>query len=171
MQQVAYSFYTVTAYVGMVSWLTQPLSEDYSLVGTVTVYVWLSGGDVNTQISGYGVAVSDLDENGNFVGDPFYTYRYVDGKILSTEPTECSLSLTINHVFAKDHKLVFQVIVGSTTQGWMVDVYFDSPDRNSRAIIPGSPAIVLELEKETLTLVLVAALGATFFLSRRKKSQ
>jgi hypothetical protein len=53
----------------------------------------------------------------------------------------------------------------------MVDVYFDSPDRNSRAIIPGSPAIVLELEKETLTLVLVAALGATFFLSRRKKSQ
>jgi len=171
MQQIPYSFYTVTGYVGMVSWITPSLSEDYVVDGTVTIYIWLSSSDVNVQGSGYAVAITDLDEKGNVVGDPFYKYFYNAGKVLSEQPTEYSLSVNINHVFAKDHKLAFQAIVGSTTQGWTANVYFDSPDRNSRAVLPGSLVVVPEFEKEALTLLLTITVSAAFIVVRRKRRQ
>jgi hypothetical protein len=171
MQQIPYSFYTVTGYVGMVSWMTPPLSEDYMVDGTVTIYIWLSSNDVNVQGSGYAVAITDMDENENVVGDPFYKYFYNAGKVLSEQPTEYSLSVNINHVFPKNHKLAFEAIVGSTTQGWTANVYFDSPDRNSRAVLPGSIVVVPEFEKGVLTLLLSMTASAAFIVVRCKRRE
>jgi hypothetical protein len=122
---------------------------------------------VDPQVSGYGIAVVDLDENGKVAGDIFYNYRYVDGKILSTQPTVYSLSLNMNHLFLKGHKLAFQILVGSTIQGWMANVYFDSPDKDSRAVLPGS-AVVPEFEGEALTFALTVLLVVGILLSKKE---
>ena len=167
MRQIQYMFTTVTAYVGMVQWISPPLSEDYLAAGSTTMHVWLSSSDVNPEISGYGIAVVDLDENGNVVGDIYYNYKYVDGKILSTEPTVYSLSLNMNHLFPKGHELAFQVLVGSTIQGWMANVYFDSPDRDSRAVLPGSAAVP-EFENRALAFTLSILLVVGFLLLKKK---
>ena len=165
-QHVQYSFFPVTFYLGFVSWITQPLSDDYAIDGTITRYVWMSSGDVNTPASGYALAVADLDENDNVAGGPFYNYYYNAGKVLSAEPTEYSLTISISHVFPKDHKLAFQTVVGTTAQGWTANVHFDSADRNSRVVLPGSPAVIPEFGKEAVTLILVVTAAVGFFVVR-----
>jgi len=168
MRPIQYLFSTYTAYVGVVQWTTPPLSEDYMAGGTVTMFAWLSSEDVAPQVSGYGMAIADLDENGNVVGELFYNYNYASGKVFSANPTEYTISVNINHVFLKNHKLAFEVIVGSTTQGWTASVYFDSLDRNSRAVLPGSPVVVPELENGAFALAITVMVVATFLVFRKK---
>jgi len=168
MRQIQYLFSTYTAYVGVVQWTTPPLSEDYIAGGTVTMFAWLSSEDVAPQISGYGMAIADLDENGDVIGDLFYNYNYATGKAISTNPTEYTISVNINHVFLKNHRLAFEVIVGSTTQGWTANVYFDSPDRNSRAVLPGNPVVVPELKHGASVLAMTVMVAATFLICRKK---
>jgi len=169
MQQVPYSFFSVTAFVGVVSWVTQPLSQDYIVDGTVTVYIWLSSSDVNVAASGYAFGVTDLDEKNNVVGEPFYNYIYNAGKVISDEPTEYSLSMRINHVFGAGRRLGFQVLIGSTTQGWSAYVHFDSPDRNSRAELSSTVLLVPEFQEDVPALVLAVAIIGTIVSAKCKK--
>ena len=166
-QQLPTAFFGTTVYVSLVSWLTPPLTENYAASGVVSVSVWLSSNDESTQASGFMFMLTDQDENDNYVGDPFYNYFYETGKALSSEPTEYSLKIDVNHVFVKGHKIAFEVILGSTTPGWTGNVYFDSPERDSRALLPGTPMIVPEFQERLLLLGLTFTVPFVFFLRRK----
>ncbi len=167
MRQIQYISTTIIGYLGLLQWATPPLSQDYAAVGIATMHVWLSSDDANPQISGYGMAIYDQDENGNILSDVFYNYNYVDGKALSAQPTAYSLTVNVNHVFLKNHRVLFQVLVGSTTQGWRANVYFDSSDRDSGAVVPGNAVVVPEFGKRNLILVATAALTMLLLISKR----
>lgn len=128
----------VTVWGGLVSWLTQPLDDDLHIVGDVVLKAWMSSTDDIGPwgSSGYVMGVSEIDEGRNVTWSE-YDYRYsILGKAISDIPTEYSITLNIDHVFKKGHKIGFGVGAGSTKKGWTVNVFFDSPDRNSRAIVP-----------------------------------
>ena len=112
-------------------------------------------------------ALTDQDENDN-IGDRYYNYFYKTGKAISSEPTEYSLNISVNHVFVKGHKIAFGVILGSTTSGWTGNVYFDSEERDSRALLPGTPMIVPEFQERLLLLGLTFTVPFAFFLRRRR---
>lgn len=162
-QQLPIPFFTTTVYASLVSWITPPLTEDYVADGFVSVYVWLSSDDEDTQASGILFALTDQDENDS-VGDRFYNYFYTTGRAISSEPTEYSLDISVNHLFVKGHKIAFGVILGSTTSGWTGNVYFDSQERDSRMHLPGIPMIVPEFHEGPLLLglVIIASLVIVF---------
>lgn len=166
-QQLPTAFFSTTVYVSLVSWITPLLAENYVASGVVSVSVWLSSDDENTQASGFMFMLTDQDENDNYVGDPFYNYFYQTGKAISSEPTEYSLNIDVNHVFVKGHKIAFEVILGSTTPGWTGNVYFDSPQRNSRALLPGTPMVVPEFREGLLLLGLTFMVPFAFFFRRK----
>ena len=168
-QQLPIGFFSTTVHASLVSWITPPLTEDYVANGIVSVSVWLSSDDENTQGSGFLFALTDQDENDN-IGDRYYNYFYETGKAISSKPTEYSLDISVNHVFVKGHKIAFGVILGSTTSGWTGNVYFDSEERDSRALLPGTPMIVPEFQERLLLLGLTFTVPFAFFL-RRKRSK
>jgi len=148
LQNMQYSFFSFDVHIGVVYWVTQSLLEDYALDGVVTMQVWLSSSDADASGTGYGMGVADLDEKGSVI-KYFYNYRYASGTILSIEPTEYSLQVMVHHVFAKDHKLVFEVAVGSTKQGWMASVHFDSVNRDYKAVLPSGPVVIPESQRDS----------------------
>jgi len=128
----------ITVWGGLVSWLTQPLDDDLHIVGDIVLKAWMSStDDVGPWgSSGYIMGISEIDEGRNVTWSE-YDYRYsILGKAISDIPTEYNITLNIDHVFKKGHKIGFGVGAGSTKKGWTVNVFFDSPDRNSRAIVP-----------------------------------
>jgi hypothetical protein len=129
-------FAGVDAWFGGVSWITQPLAEEMTIQGNVSMTVWMSAVDSSPIASGYAFGLTEVDSMGNPIGDQSYQYAYGTGSVLSQSPTRYTLVFGVNRTFAKGNILGFFVIVGSTTEGWHYQAYFDSPSKDSFVELP-----------------------------------
>ena len=129
-------FAAVDAWFGGVSWITQPLAEEMTIEGNVSMTVWMSAVDSPPIALGYAFGLTEVDSMGNPIGDQFYQYTYGTGSVLAQSPAQYTLVFGVNRTFAKGNILGFFVIVGSTTEGWHYQAYFDSLSKDSFVELP-----------------------------------
>jgi hypothetical protein len=137
----------VDGWFGIMSWITQPLSEDTTIQGYVSMTVWMSTPDQAPTASGYAFGLTEVNSMGNPIGNPFYQYKYSYGSILGQSPAPFTLAFGVNRTFMKGNILGFFVIVGSTTKEWRYQVHFDSSSMNSFADLPTMSTSVPEFSQ------------------------
>ncbi len=164
-------FADVEAWVGVVSWITQPLPDDATIRGDVRMVVWMSAPEQETVGSGYAFIMSEVDDAGNPIGEPAYQYYYSYGSVLGASPIAFELSFTVDQTFAKGHMIGFIVVVGSTSQDWQFQVYFDSPNMNSFATLPVTAGVIPEFTQIGMVASLVVVLVFTWVVARRRARQ
>jgi hypothetical protein len=162
-------FAGVDAWVGGVSWITQPLAEEMTIQGNVSMTVWMSTDDSSPTMSGYLFGLSEVDSMGNMIGGQFYQYTYAAGSVLSQSPTQHTLAFRVEQTFAKGSILAFGVIVGSTTQGWHYQVYFDSPSMDSFVELPITSTPVPEFSQLGTVACMALAMLCSGIIYRRKR--
>ena len=155
-------------WLGGISWITQPLTEDMTIQGKVTVTVWMSTLDQETAASGYAFGLSEADGLGNPIGDPFYQYYYNYGSVLGSLPTAFNLSFNVTRTFTKGNIVSFFVVVGSTTEGWRYQVYFDSASTNSFADVPILSVPVPEFSQAGAAMTMALVVLSCYAVARRK---
>ena len=160
-------FVGVDAWLGGISWITQPLAEDMTIRGNVSMTVWMSTSDPAPVISGYAFGLTEVDDMGNTIGDQFYQYRYDTGSVLSQSPTRFTLVFDVEQTFTKGNILGFFVIVGSTTKGWHYQAYFDSPSMDSLVELPTSSMPVPELSQLGIVVCLILGMSCFGIIRRR----
>jgi hypothetical protein len=168
-QSVQIWFAGVDAWVGGVSWITQPLAEETTIQGNVSMTVWMSTDDSPPTVSGYGFGLSEVDSMANPIGGQFYQYTYAAGSVLGQSPTPYTLVFEVDRTFAKGSILAFFVIVGSTTQGWHYQVYFDSPSMDSFVELPITNVPVPEFSQLGTVACMTLAMLAFGIVYRRKR--
>jgi len=161
-------FADLDAWLGGVSWITQPLPSDVTIRGEARMVVWMSAPEQETIASGYAFGISEADASGNPIGEPAYQYYYSYGKMLGSSPTAFELSFTVDQTLAKGHIMSFIVIVGSTSQGWQFQVYFDSADLNSFAALPVIAGVIPEFTQIGAVASMAVALVFTCVIARRR---
>jgi hypothetical protein len=161
-------FPDIDAWVGIVSWITQPVAEETTIQGDVNMTVWMSTDDSSPTSSGYGFALSQVDMKGSLVGDQFYQYTLGIGSVLGQSPTPYTLAFAVSRTFAKGSILAFFAVVGSTTQGWHYRVYFDSPSMDSFAELPITSTPVPEFSQPVTVACMILAMLCFTIMHRRK---
>jgi hypothetical protein len=156
-------------WVGVVSWITQPLPEDVTIQGDVRMVVWMSAPEQQTAASGYAFGISEADGRGNPIGEPAYQYYYSFGNVLSSSPTPFELTFTVDQTFPRGHIIGLFVLVGSTSGDWQFQVYFDSPNMNSFASLSVIAGIIPEFTQVGSVVTLALALSFACIISRKRK--
>jgi len=152
-----------TIWVGSVAWVTGPLTEPTMLDGTATFTVWLSSDDVTPSFSGVGAGVAVLNQQNQTVGNYRYAFDYARGKVLTGTPTLYSFNVALNQNVSAGQRLVFAVGVGSTTEGWRMNVFFDDVQHSSGVQLPTAVTVVPEFDSATffLTILIPTILSLT----------
>lgn len=121
-----------------IMWIVE-LQKDVHVLGKVEIKAYMNS-TVEFGIfdgGGYGMGLVDLDENGDVIKEFIAEGPPSIGKNPFTETPEVyALNIEVDYVFKKGHTIGFFVGVGATIQGFTVNVYFDSPDKNSGVILP-----------------------------------
>jgi len=162
-------FAAVDAWFGGVSWITQPLAEEMTIEGNVSMTVWMSAADSAPMASGYAFGLTEVDSMGNSIGDQFYQYVYGTGSVLSQSPAQYTLVFGVNRTFAKGNILGFFVIVGSTTEGWHYQAYFDSPSMDSFVELPTMSTSIPEFSQVGTVACMVLTMLCFGIIHRRKR--
>jgi hypothetical protein len=162
-------FAAVDAWFGGVSWITQPLAEEMTIQGNVSMTVWMNTADPPPIASGYAFGLTEVDSMGNSIGDQFYQYVYGTGSVLGRSPAQYTLVFGVNRTFAKGNILGFFVIVGSTTEGWHYQAYFDSPSKDSFAELPTVSMPIPEFSQLGTVACMALAMLCFGIIHRRKR--
>jgi hypothetical protein len=162
-------FAAVDAWFGGVSWITQPLAEEMTIQGDVSMSVWMSATDSPPSASGYAFGLTEVDKMGNPIGDQSYQYSYGSGSVLSRSPAQYTLVFGVNRTFAKGNILGFFVIVGSTTEGWRYQAYFDSPSKDSFVELPNMSTPIPEFSQLGTVACMTLAMLCFGIIHRRKR--
>jgi len=162
-------FAGVDAWFGGVSWITQPLAEEMTIQGNVSMTVWMSTDDSPPIASGYAFGLTEVDNMGNPIGDQFYQYSYASGSVLSQSPTQYTLVFGVNRTFSKGNILGFFVVAGSTTEGWHYQAYFDSPSKDSFAELPTMSTPVPEFSQLGIIACITLAVLCLGIIHRRRR--
>ncbi len=137
--QVNYLGIDFTYWSGMVIWGYQ-LTDDLHVQGNVQITVYMSSSDTISGLfsgGGYGMGLSDVDQNGNEIKRFTAEGPQSLGKNpLTGTPQAYTLNVQVDYIFPKDHAIAFFAGAGATKQGYKFTVYFDSPDKNSGATLP-----------------------------------
>jgi hypothetical protein len=144
-----------TIWVGSVAWMTRPLREPTMLEGTATFTVWLSSDDVTPSFSGAGAGIAVLNQQNQTVGNYRYAFTYARGKVLTGTPTLYSFNVELNQSVSAGQRLVFAVGVGSTTEGWRMNVFFDDVQHSSGVQLPTAVMVVPEFDPGTFFLAIL----------------
>jgi hypothetical protein len=128
-----------TYWSGALVWVYD-IQEDIHVQGTAQITVYMNSSDVFSGFfsgGGYGMGLVELDENLDevqrfMIEGP----QSLGSNPLSTIPQPYTLSLPVDHIFPKEHRLGFFVGAGGTERGYNFTVHFDSLSRNSGASIP-----------------------------------
>lgn len=161
-------FAGVDIWFGGVSWITQPLAEGMTIQGNVSMTVWMSAVDSPPIASGYAFGLTEVDSKGNPIGGQFYQYTYGTGSVLSQSPTLYTLAFGVNRTFAKGNILSFFVIVGSTTEGWRYQAYFDSPSKDSFVELPTMSMAVPEFSQLGIVACMMLTVLSFGIIHRRR---
>jgi hypothetical protein len=162
-------FAAVDAWFGGVSWITQPLPEEMTIQGNVSMTVWMSTADSPPTVSGYALGLTEVDGMGTPIGDQSYQYTYGTGSVLSQSPAQYTLVFGVNRTFAKGNILGFFVIVGSTTEGWHYQAYFDSPSMDSFVELPTISTAIPEFSQLGTVACMVLTMLCLDIIHRRKR--
>ncbi len=162
-------FAGVDAWFGGVSWITQPLAEEMTIQGNVSMTVWMNTADPPPVASGYAFGLTEVDSMGNSIGDQFYQYVYGTGSVLTQSATQYTLVFGINRTFAKGNILGFFVIVGSTTEGWHYQAYFDSPSKDSFVELPTMSTPIPEFSQLGTVACMMLTMLCFGIIHRRKR--
>jgi hypothetical protein len=161
----------VDGWIGIMSWITQPLSEDTTIRGNVSMTVWMNTPDQAPAASGYGFGLTEVNSMGNPIGNQFYQYKYSFGSILGSSPTPFTLAFGVDRTFMKGDILGFFVVVGSTTKEWHYEVHFDGSNMNSFADLPTMSTSVPEFSQlGAVTCMMLAMLGLCVMRRRRGRA-
>jgi hypothetical protein len=125
------------------------------LDGTATFTVWLSSDDVTPSFSGVGAGVAVLNQQNQTVGNYRYAFDYARGKALTGTPTLYSFNVELNQNVSAGQRLVFAVGVGSTTEGWRMNVFFDDVQHSSGVQLPTAVTVVPEFDAATFFLAIL----------------
>lgn len=157
-----------TIWVGSVAWVTQPLAEPTTLQGPATFTVWLSSNEnVTPTFSGVGAGIAVLNQQNQTVGNYVYKFTYAQGKVLTSTSTPYSFDVQINQAISPGQRLVLAVGVGSTTEGWRMNVLFDDAEHQSRVQLPLNIAVVSEFP-DNLPILTILTIGLSIILIRPK---
>ena len=156
-----------TIWLGTVAWLTRPLTEPAMFGGTATFAVWLASDDLTPSFSGVGAGVAVLDQQNQTVGNYHYAFTYAHGKVLTTTPTLYTFNVELNQIALAGQRLVFAVGVGSTTEGWHMNVFFDDVQYSSRVQLPTNVTVVPEFEPATFFLTILIAVVLSLSITRQ----
>jgi len=154
---------------GVVTWITQPLAENMTIQGSVSMTVWMSTPDEAPALSGYAFGLSEVDSLGNPIGESSYQYYYAYGNVLGRSPAPFKLSFDVNRTVTKGHIIGFFVVVGANTQGWRYQVYFDSPNMNSFAELPILSVPVPEFSEVIEVIIMTMVLVSLCVVRRSRK--
>jgi hypothetical protein len=135
-----------TVWVGSVAWVTEPLTEAVMLEGSAIFTVWLSSDDVTPSFSGVGAGIAVLSQQNQTVGNYRYAFTYAHGKALTGTPALYSFNVELNQNVSAGQRLVFAVGVGSTTEGWRMNVLFDDTQHSSGVQLPMAVTLVSEFD-------------------------
>lgn len=164
-----------TIWVGSVAWVTGPLTEPTTLSGTATFTVWLSSDDITPSFSGVGAGIAVLNQQNQTVGNYRYAFTYARGKVLSGTPALYSFNVELNQNVSAGQRLVFAVGVGSTTEGWRMNVFFDDVQHSSGVQLPMAVTVVPEFDPATFFLAIlipmILSLGIPQHVIRGKKAR
>ena len=144
-----------TIWVGSVAWVTEPLTEPTMLGGTATFTAWLSSDDVTPSFSGVGAGIAVLNQLNQTVRNYRYAFTYARGKVLSGTPALYSFNVELNQNVSAGQRLVFAVGVGSTTEGWRMNVFFDDVQHSSGVQLPTAVTVVPEFDPATFFLAIL----------------
>lgn len=129
-------------YIGLVGWITQPLTEDLHVLGEVTISCWMSSSEEVGfwDGSGYLMGLVELDANSEIVWPETLMEGLGaeggQGKLIAYDPTMYTITIQdVDHVFRAGNSIMFIVGAACTIQGWTASVYFDSIERASLAKI------------------------------------
>jgi len=156
-----------TIWVGSVAWVTDPLRESTVLGGTATFTVWLSSDDITPSFSGVGAGIAVLNQQNQTVGNYRYSFTYARGKALTGIPTLYSFDVEFNQSVSAGQRLVFAVGVGSTTEGWRMNVYFDDVQHSSGVQLPTAVTVVPEFNPATFILAILIPTILSLRISRQ----
>jgi len=162
-------FTGVDAWFGGVSWITQPLTEEMTIQGNVSMTVWMSAVDSPPIASGYAFGLTEVDSMGNPIGDQSYQYSYGSGSVLSQSPAQYTVVFGVNRTFAKGNILGFFVIVGSTTEAWHYQAYFDSPTKDSFVEVPTISMPIPEFSQLGTVACMMLTMLCLGIIHRRKR--
>jgi hypothetical protein len=158
----------VDGWFGGMSWITQPLSEDTTVQGNVSMTVWMNTPEPAPAASGYAFGLTEVNSMGNPVGNQFYQYKYSYGSILDHSPAPFTVAFSVNRTFIKGEVLGFFVIVGSTTKEWHYQVHFDSSSMNSFADLPTMSTAVPEFSQLEAVACMTLVMLAAYAIKRRR---
>jgi hypothetical protein len=156
-----------TIWVGSIAWVTRALTQPAMFSGTATFTVWLSSDDVTPSFSGVGAGVAVLDQENQTVGNYHYSFDYAHGKVLTETPTLHSFTVQLDQLVSSGQRLVFAVGVGSTTEGWRMNVFFDNLQYPSRVQLPTNITVVPEFEPPTFLLTALISMVLALSMTRR----
>jgi hypothetical protein len=156
-------------WMGGVAWITQPLGQDLTIRGNASITVWMSSSDADVAESGYLLGMAESTSMVNIVGEPMYQYYQTSGSFLQPPPSLYRLTFGVDRTFAKGNIIAFFVIVGSTSRGWQVQVYFDSPQMNSFAELPLDGAPVPEFSQLGTVACMALAMLCSGIIYRRER--
>jgi len=162
-------FTGIDAWFGGVSWITQPLAEEMTIRGNVSMTVWMSAADSSPVASGYAFGLTEVDSMGNPIGGQSYQYIYGTGSVLTQSAAQYTLVFGANRTFAKGNILGFFVIVGSTTEGWHYQAYFDSPSMDSFVELPTVSTPIPEFSQLGTVACMVLTMLCFGIIHRRKR--
>ena len=162
-------FAEVDAWLGGISWITQPLAEDMAIRGNVSMTVWMNAIDQDPMASGYAFGLAEVDSLGNPIGEQFYQHYYGFQNVLGRSPASYMLVFNVNRTFTKGNILGFFVIVGSTSQNWHYQVYYDSASMNSFAELPTVNVPIPEFSQPGPMIGMTLAVLCSYAILRRKK--
>jgi len=164
-------FLGMDGWFGGVAWITQPLAENMTILGNANMTVWMSTPDSAPLASGYAFGISEVDSLGNPVGEFIYNYRYVNGSVLGSSPAPFELSFNVDRTFVKGNIIGFFALVGSTTEAWHYQVYFDSLGINSFASLPIVAVPIPEFWQTSGIAIACLALATWLMSCHKRRSQ
>ncbi len=133
-------------YFGYVAWLL-PIQTLNQISGDVEITAWMSSDDGSGFGGGTGYFFALADLNPQNPGDATFQNLWYDGtansgNVIGSSPRPLSTKdfgrpfKIMNHQFAAGRSLAFFAGAGSNKQGWRFNVYFDSADKASGAVVP-----------------------------------
>lgn len=153
---------------GGILWITQPLTENMTVRGNMSMTVWMSTPDASVKASEYIFGVTELDSTANPVGEPTYGYYHNNGSVLGSTANPYRLAIGIDRTFASGHIIAFIVGVGSSTKGWRYQVYFDSASTNSFAELPILNVPIPEFSQVGVAVSMSFAVLCSYLIRRRR---
>lgn len=163
-------------YAAFVAWVSNPFPAAVTLDGNVVMHVWMSSNDSLALWQGseffMGIAYYSPTNSTQFqLLDDYQSNASIGYNGFTSSPNEYVVNtMRINqHQFQAGTMLMFIAGAGSNKQGYSFNVYFDSPNWQSRADVPANPSLTVAEFPSLLPIILSTMLILPIIRIRRRR--